>query len=260
MLDCFYLSWGGVHVLELHEGRPDPVGPGHGWAGSELWLGSWCEWTHRSKRRLSSWLCLCSAHNDSTSARNSGEKKNYNHNFFNGTEKSDDVICCNLTHQALVTMTPDQRQQSVRVSQLVMQDTGDKMKPYTLEEFSYDYFRYRCADSRVKQKYIKKIKCRYWIRHLLLLLSRPPPKHTLSRVMVTKNRGKDKMWSCTREPLKLPLLKKVVNHEELAQEACMSFIDILLEAAEMSLQSGTFTVYIYLEVWKKPDQTGLLYS
>ncbi|CAB1419785.1 unnamed protein product [Pleuronectes platessa] len=30
------------------------------------------------------------------------------------------------------------------------------MKPYTLEEFSYDYFR-------------------------------PPPKHTLSRVMVTKN-------------------------------------------------------------------------
>ncbi|XP_016887435.1 myosin VIIAa isoform X2 [Cynoglossus semilaevis] len=97
---------------------------------------------------------------------------------------------------ALVTMTPDQRQQSVRVSQLVMQDTGDKMKPYTLEEFSYDYFR-------------------------------PPPKHTLSRVMVTKNRGKDKMWSCTREPLKLPLLKKVVNHEELAQEACMSFIAMM---------------------------------
>uniref|UniRef100_A0A8C5HP89 Myosin VIIAa n=1 Tax=Gouania willdenowi TaxID=441366 RepID=A0A8C5HP89_GOUWI len=42
------------------------------------------------------------------------------------------------------------------------------------------------------------------------------------RVMVTKNRGKDKMWSCTREPLKLPLLKKVVNHEELSQDACIS--------------------------------------
>uniref|UniRef100_A0A8C4EB46 Myosin VIIAa n=1 Tax=Dicentrarchus labrax TaxID=13489 RepID=A0A8C4EB46_DICLA len=39
----------------------------------------------------------------------------------------------------------------------------------------------------------------------------PPPKHTLSRVMVTKNRGKDKMWSCTREPLKLPLLKKLIK-------------------------------------------------
>ncbi|KAM7398844.1 hypothetical protein PAMP_018153 [Pampus punctatissimus] len=93
-------------------------------------------------------------------------------------------------------MTPDQRQESVRVSQLVLPESDDRMKPYTLEEFSYDYFR-------------------------------PPPKHTLSRVMVTKNRGKDKMWSCTREPLKLPLLKKVVNHEDLAQDACMSFIDIL---------------------------------
>ncbi|XP_033487862.2 myosin VIIAa isoform X1 [Epinephelus lanceolatus] len=97
---------------------------------------------------------------------------------------------------ALVTMTPDQRQESVRVSQLVMPESDGRIKPYTLEEFSYDYFR-------------------------------PPPKHTLSRVMVTKNRGKDKMWSCTREPLKQPLLKKVVNHEELAQEACMSFIAMM---------------------------------
>uniref|UniRef100_A0AAQ4PD22 Myosin VIIAa n=1 Tax=Gasterosteus aculeatus aculeatus TaxID=481459 RepID=A0AAQ4PD22_GASAC len=80
---------------------------------------------------------------------------------------------------ALVTMTPDQRQESVRVSQLVLPESDDRMKAYTLEEFSYDYFR-------------------------------PPPKHTLSRVMVTKNRGKDKMWSCTREPLKQPLLKKVL--------------------------------------------------
>uniref|UniRef100_A0A3B3UU34 Myosin VIIAa n=2 Tax=Poecilia latipinna TaxID=48699 RepID=A0A3B3UU34_9TELE len=97
---------------------------------------------------------------------------------------------------ALVTMTPDQRQESVRVSQIILPETDDRQKPYTLEEFSYDYFR-------------------------------PPPKHTLSRVMVTKNRGKDKMWSCTREPLKLPLLKKVVGHEELAQEACMAFIAMM---------------------------------
>ncbi|XP_061637581.1 unconventional myosin-VIIa-like isoform X9 [Phyllopteryx taeniolatus] len=97
---------------------------------------------------------------------------------------------------ALVTMTPDQRQQSARVSQLVLPDSEDSVKPYTLEEFSYDYFR-------------------------------PLPKHTLSRVMVTKNRGKDKLWSCTREPLKQPLLKKVVHHEELAQESCMTFIAVM---------------------------------
>uniref|UniRef100_A0A3Q2CVW0 Myosin VIIAb n=1 Tax=Cyprinodon variegatus TaxID=28743 RepID=A0A3Q2CVW0_CYPVA len=71
----------------------------------------------------------------------------------------------------------------------------DKSKAYTLEEFSYDYFR-------------------------------PPPKSTLSRVMMTKARGKERLWSCIREPLKQPLLKKVLAHEELSQEALLAFIDI----------------------------------
>lgn len=56
---------------------------------------------------------------------------------------------------------------------------------------------------------------------------RPPPKHTLSRVMVSKARGKDRLWSHTREPLKQALLKKILGSEELSQEACMAFIDIL---------------------------------
>uniref|UniRef100_A0AAY5L2T6 Myosin VIIAa n=1 Tax=Esox lucius TaxID=8010 RepID=A0AAY5L2T6_ESOLU len=60
-----------------------------------------------------------------------------------------------------------------------------------------------------------------------LPLFRPPPKHTLSRVMITKNRGKSSLWSCTREPIKQPLLKKVLSHEDLSQDACMAFIDIL---------------------------------
>ncbi|TDH15353.1 hypothetical protein EPR50_G00030670, partial [Perca flavescens] len=42
---------------------------------------------------------------------------------------------------ALVTMTPDQRQDSVRISQLVLPESDGRIKPYTLEEFSYDYFR-----------------------------------------------------------------------------------------------------------------------
>lgn len=45
--------------------------------------------------------------------------------------------------------------------------------------------------------------------------------------MITKNRGKDKLWSYTREPIKQPLLKKIQGSEELSQEACMAFIDIL---------------------------------
>ncbi|XP_030055928.1 unconventional myosin-VIIa isoform X3 [Microcaecilia unicolor] len=97
---------------------------------------------------------------------------------------------------ALVTMTPDQRQDVMRASQVTMSESEEKVKPYTLEEFSYDYFR-------------------------------PPPKHTLSRVMITKNRGKDKLWCYTREPIKQPLLKKVLGNEELTQEACMAFIAVL---------------------------------
>ncbi|XP_069496102.1 unconventional myosin-VIIa isoform X6 [Ambystoma mexicanum] len=97
---------------------------------------------------------------------------------------------------ALVTMTPDQRQDVIRVSQQSSSESEERVKPYTLEEFSYDYFR-------------------------------PPPKHTLSRVMITKNRGKDKLWSYTRDPIKQALLKKVLTSEELSQEACMSFIAVL---------------------------------
>ncbi|XP_040587740.1 unconventional myosin-VIIa [Mesocricetus auratus] len=97
---------------------------------------------------------------------------------------------------ALVTMTPDQRQDVVRLLQLRAAEPEVCTKPYTLEEFSYDYFR-------------------------------PPPKHTLSRVMVSKVRGKDRLWSHTREPLKQALLKKILGSEELSQEACMAFIAIL---------------------------------
>ncbi|KAM4848766.1 unconventional myosin-VIIa isoform 4-T4 [Urocitellus parryii] len=96
---------------------------------------------------------------------------------------------------ALVTMTPDQRQDVIRLLQLRTAEPEVRAKPYTLEEFSYDYFR-------------------------------PPPKHTLSRVMVSKARGKDRLWSHTREPLKQALLKKILGSEELSQEACMAFIDI----------------------------------
>ncbi|KAM4905127.1 unconventional myosin-VIIa [Sylvia borin] len=94
---------------------------------------------------------------------------------------------------ALVTMTPDQRQDVIRTSQMAVSDSEERVKPYTLEEFSYDYFR-------------------------------PPPKHTLSRVMITKSRGKDKLWCYTREPIKQPLLKKILGSEELSQEACMAFL------------------------------------
>uniref|UniRef100_A0A672S5Q9 Myosin VIIA n=1 Tax=Sinocyclocheilus grahami TaxID=75366 RepID=A0A672S5Q9_SINGR len=90
---------------------------------------------------------------------------------------------------SLITMSPDQHKDSISLSHQNQLDSGEKVQPYTLEEFSYDHFR-------------------------------PPSKSTLSRVILNKGRGKDKLWCCTREPLKQPLLKKVLNHEELSQDAC----------------------------------------
>ncbi|XP_033955036.1 unconventional myosin-VIIa-like [Pseudochaenichthys georgianus] len=97
---------------------------------------------------------------------------------------------------ALVTMTPNQRRESIGSSQLSVSDIEDRTKAHTLEEFSYDYFR-------------------------------PPPKSTLSRVMNPKSRGKERLWSCSREPIKQPLLKKVLAHQELSQEACLAFMALL---------------------------------
>nr|XP_055035740.1 unconventional myosin-VIIa isoform X1 [Misgurnus anguillicaudatus] len=96
---------------------------------------------------------------------------------------------------SLITMSSDQRKESISLSHQNLLDSGEKIQPYTLEEFSYDHFR-------------------------------PPAKSTLGRV-IPKGRGKDKLWCCTREPLKQPLLKKVLNHEELSQDACQAFTAIL---------------------------------
>lgn len=99
-------------------------------------------------------------------------------------------------------------------------DEVEKLKAYTLEEFSYDHFRSVLSlDEYFFTSNVVTFICSWTFR--------PPPKNTLSRVMISKSRGKEHLWSCTREPIKQPLLKKVLAHEELTQEACVAFMDIL---------------------------------
>lgn len=59
--------------------------------------------------------------------------------FYETLSHSTSLFC---TAQALVTMTPDQRQESIRISHVPVMETEERIKPYTLEEFSYDYFRW----------------------------------------------------------------------------------------------------------------------
>lgn len=77
---------------------------------------------------------------------------------------------------------------------------GDSQeKPYTLEEYSLDHFR-------------------------------APPKRTVSRAITltsARRPSNDVLWKYSREPIKQPLLKKLLHKDELAQEAVYAFNAIL---------------------------------
>ena len=67
---------------------------------------------------------------------------------------------------------------------------------------------------------------------------RPPPKRTVSKGLTLtsasrRSRGgqgspdNDNLWKHSREPLKLPLLKKLMNKDELREESCLIFHAVL---------------------------------
>ncbi|XP_050389741.1 myosin-VIIa [Patella vulgata] len=70
-------------------------------------------------------------------------------------------------------------------------------KPHTLEQYSYDHFR-------------------------------APPKRTLSKTLTApKRKGLGELWRYSKDPLKQPLLKKLIGKDEPSSEACMCFLAIL---------------------------------
>ena len=65
---------------------------------------------------------------------------------------------------------------------------------------------------------------------LLNKIFRAPPKRTLSNTLLlstARRRRQDDLWRFAKEPIRQPLLKKLAGKEELSQEACMGFLDIL---------------------------------
>lgn len=57
---------------------------------------------------------------------------------------------------------------------------------------------------------------------------RVPPKRTVSKALTLRGgRSQDDLWRHSREPLKQPLLKKLLTKEELSNEACFAFTSVM---------------------------------
>jgi len=58
----------------------------------------------------------------------------------------------------------------------------------------------------------------------IYFFKRPPQKKTVPKGLTAARRGShDELWRHSREPLKLPLLRKLVPKEELSHEAIFAF-------------------------------------
>lgn len=80
--------------------------------------------------------------------------------------------------------------------------------------------------------YLSLVLCLVIVYLFQLFFFRLPPKRTIPRSLTlssARKRDTDQLWRHSREPIKQPLLKKLLNKEELCQEACFAFNDILLK-------------------------------
>ncbi|NWS02845.1 MYO7A protein, partial [Motacilla alba] len=86
---------------------------------------------------------------------------------------------------SLLMMSPDQRRTASQNSFMEEPAEEDiKVKPYTLEEFSYEHFR-------------------------------TPEKESISKAVLQKSRGHSQLWAHSKEPLKQPLLKRACTDPDL---------------------------------------------
>ena len=105
----------------------------------------------------------------------------------------------NVIFQALFTMDPSEHGRRLFGMAPAVNGNDPAEKPHTLEDYAIDHFR-------------------------------PPPKRTASKslTLASARRGRgDELWRHSREPIKLPLLKKLMNKDELREESCSIFHAIL---------------------------------
>ncbi|XP_071373725.1 unconventional myosin-VIIb [Centroberyx affinis] len=95
---------------------------------------------------------------------------------------------------SLLNLSPNQRKDIIQATK---RETGtvERLAPITLKEFSLEYFR--------------------------------QPSKDVNHQVISKNVAPEKLWANSREPLRQPLLKRLVGNPELSHRACLAFTAIL---------------------------------
>ncbi|XP_055364625.1 unconventional myosin-VIIa isoform X2 [Betta splendens] len=94
---------------------------------------------------------------------------------------------------SLLNMSPNQRKDIIQAHK----ETGtmERLAPATLKEFSVQYFRQPIKD--------------------------------VSRQVISRNAAPERLWANSREPIRQPLLKKLLGNAEVSHSACLAFTAIL---------------------------------
>ncbi|XP_041647355.1 unconventional myosin-VIIa [Cheilinus undulatus] len=95
---------------------------------------------------------------------------------------------------SLFSLSPNQRKHIIQENQ---RETGtlQRVAPYTLKEYSLQYFR--------------------------------QPTKDVNRQVISRNAAPERLWANSREPIRQPLHMKLVGHPELSHKACLAFTAIL---------------------------------
>ncbi|XP_063748289.1 unconventional myosin-VIIa [Eleginops maclovinus] len=95
---------------------------------------------------------------------------------------------------SLINLSPNQRKNIIQANQ---KETGtmERLAPTTLKEFSQEYFR--------------------------------QPTKDVNRQVMSRNAAPERLWANSREPIRQPLLQKLVGNPELSHKACQAFTAIL---------------------------------
>ncbi|XP_029285210.1 unconventional myosin-VIIb [Cottoperca gobio] len=95
---------------------------------------------------------------------------------------------------SLLNLSPNQRKSIIQKN---LKETGtmERLAPATLKEFSLEYFR--------------------------------QPTKDVNRQVMSRNAAPERLWANSREPIRQPLLKKLVGNSELSHQASLAFTAIL---------------------------------